>query len=94
MRDRRQIAALPGYRRTSCTGVIRGTPVIGCASTKTRTSKTSLSNSGVSTSVGRTKRHALSVFHQQDVIRKLSRQIDVMRDHHRRYLVKIRPLSH
>ena len=40
------------YRRTSCTGVMRGTPENGCASTKTLTAKTSLSSSGVNTSLG------------------------------------------
>jgi len=40
------------YRSTSCTGVIRGTPETGCASTSTFTAKTSLSKSGVSTSSG------------------------------------------
>jgi len=40
------------HRSASCTGVIRGTPEIGCASTSTLTAKTSLSRSGVKTSSG------------------------------------------
>src|SRR5882724_5740070 len=39
-------------RYTSCTDVTRGTPVTGCASTRTSNSKTRLNKSTVSTSSG------------------------------------------
>ena len=52
LRETTVVEGLPHYLRTSCTGVIRGTPVSGCASTKTLTAKTSLSSSGENTSEG------------------------------------------
>ena len=50
----RRFIWLLNYRRTtvSCTGVMRGAPETGCASTKTSISKTSRKEVGVSTSRG------------------------------------------